>query len=159
MSGIFATAGAKLFIGNELESKSADFVLANFNGQSWVQIGWPENMGEFGDEATEITFDAISENRTQKLKGTRNAGNMTLICGLDHDDEGQVALRAAEAVVNDFAFKVQFNDAPVGGTPSLRYFIAKVMSARETLDTTNNVVRLSATLAINSNIVRVNATP
>jgi hypothetical protein len=32
------------------------------------------------------------------------------------------------------------------------------MSAREALDTANNVMKLNATLGINSNIVRVNAT-
>lgn len=154
---IFATAGAKIYIGNPLAAKSADFVLGDFAGQSWVQIGWPENMGEFGDESAEITFDAISEQRTQKLKGTRNAGNMALVFGVDSDDEGQIALRAAEATPLDYAFKIEFNDAPAGGTPSERYFIAKVMTAREVLDTTNNVVRLNATLGINSNIVRVQA--
>src|SRR3990167_9180029 len=158
MAGIFATAGAKIYIGNTLDAQSADFVLSDFAGQSWVQIGWPENMGEFGDESTEITFDAISENRTQKLKGTRNAGNIALVCGVDHDDEGQISLIAAEKTPNDYAFKVEFNDAPVGGTPSERYFIAKVMSAREVLDTTNNVVRLNATLGVNSNIVHVDPT-
>lgn len=157
MSGIFATAGSKLFIGGPLAPKSGNFVENDFNGQSWVEVGWTENLGQFGDESSEITFDAIGEGRTQKLKGTRNAGNMSLVCGVDYEDEGQIALRAAEGLPNDFAFKVEFNDAPVGGTPSERYFIAKVMSASEQLDTANNVVRLNATLGINSNIVRVNA--
>lgn len=157
MAGIFATAGAKLFIGGALAPKSAPFVEADFSGQSWIEVGWTENLGTFGDESSEITFDAIGEGRTQKLKGTRNAGNMSLVCGVDYEDEGQIALRNAEALPNDFAFKVEFNDAPVGGTPSIRYFIAKVMSAAEQLDTSNNVVRLNATLGVNSNIVRVNA--
>lgn len=157
MAGIFATAGAKLFIGGALAPKSAPFVVGDFSGQSWIEVGWAENLGTFGDESSEITFDAIGEGRTQKLKGTRNAGNMSLVCGVDYEDEGQIALRNAEGLPNDFAFKVEFNDAPVGGTPSERYFIAKVMSASEQLDTANNVVRLNATLGINSNIVRVNA--
>lgn len=157
MAGIFATAGAELFIGGSVAAKTTNFVLADFSGQSWIQIGWMENIGAFGDEASSITFDAIEQQRTQKLKGTRNAGDMNMVCGIDYEDVGQIALRAAEATPNSYAFKVLFNDAPAGGSGSERYFIALVMSARETLDTANNVMKLNATLGINSNVVRVNA--
>lgn len=157
MAGIFATAGSKVYIGQAMSPQSADFVEADFAGQSWVEIGWLETIGAFGDESSEITFDAIGENRTQKLKGTRNAGNMELVAGIDTDDPGQSALRAAEATIDDYAFRVDFNDAIAGGTPSKRYFIGKVMTAREQLDAANNVVRLSATIGINSNVVRVAA--
>ncbi|MDO8614620.1 MAG: hypothetical protein Q7T33_02650 [Dehalococcoidia bacterium] len=157
MAGIFATAGSKLYIGNALASKSTNFVLGDFVGQSWVEVGWLETIGAFGDESSEVSFDAIGEGRTQKLKGVRNAGNMDVVCGIDYEDEGQIELRAAEGLPNDFAFKVEFNDAPAGGTPSERYFIAKVMGAREALDGANNVMKLNSTLGVNSNIVRVNA--
>lgn len=156
--GIFATSGSKVFIGGVKESKSTPFVVGDFAGESWVEIGWLESIGAFGDEASEITFDAIGEGRTQKLKGVRNAGNMELVAGIDTDDNGQAAVRAAEGQIHDYAFRVDFNDAPEGGQPSKRYFIAKVMTAREALDTANNVVRLNATLGINSNVVRVAAT-
>jgi hypothetical protein len=159
MAGIFATAGARLYIGGSLAAQTTDFVLGDFSGQSWVAVNWMENIGSFGDEATSITFDAIEQQRTQKLKGTRNAGDMSLVCGIDYEDAGQIAIRAAEATPNNYAFKVQFNDAPQAGTPSERYFIGLVMTAREVLDTANNVMKLNATIGINSNIVRVNAAP
>ncbi len=158
MAGIFATAGARLYIGSALAAQTTDFVVGDFSGQSWVQVGWMESIGAFGDEAASITFDASEQQRTQKLKGTRNAGDMAVVCGIDYEDPGQILLRAAEATPNNYAFKVLFNDAPSGGDPSERYFIALVMSAREQLDTANNVMKLNATLGVNSNIVRVNAT-
>lgn len=158
MSGIFATAGATVDIGQPLAAQSADFDEADFAGQSWVNIAWLESIGSFGDEAAEITFDAIGEGRTQKIKGTRNAGNMELVCGIDTFDPGQATLRGAQTEIFDYAFRVTFDDAPAGGTPTVRYFIAKVMSAREQLDTANNVAKLMATLGINSNIVQVDAT-
>ncbi len=157
MSGIFATAGAAIDIGQPLAAKSADFVAGDFAAQSWVNIAWAENIGAFGDEASEITFDAIAEARTQKLKGVRNAGNLALVCGIDTSDDGQATLRGAETQDYDYAFRITFDDAPAGGTPSIRYFIAKVMTAREQLDGANNVAKLNATLGINSNIVRVDA--
>jgi hypothetical protein len=158
MAGIFATAGAKLFIGGALAAKTVDFVLSDFSGESWVEVGWLENIGAFGDQANSITFDAIGQARTQKLKGVRNAGDMSVVAGLDYSDPGQIAMRAAEASPNNFAFKVQFNDEPEGGTkPSTRYFVGMVMAARETLDTANNVMKLDLTIGVNSNIVRDNA--
>lgn len=156
---IFATAGSKIYIGGPLAAKSSDFIEADFAAQSWQEIGWAEAIGEFGDESSEITFDAIGEGRTQKLKGVRNAGTMACRFGVSSDDLGQIALRAAQLVHNDYAFRVDFNDAPVGGTPSKRMFIAKVMTAREVLDTANNVVRLNASLGVNSNVVQVEAAP
>lgn len=155
--GIFATAGSRIFIGQAKAQQSADFVEADFDGQSWVEISWVESIGAFGDESSEITFDAIGEGRTIKLKGVRNAGNLALVVGADYTDAGQAALRAGEATPDDYAFKVEFDDAPAGGTPSKRYFIAKIMSARETLDTANNVIKLNTNLGINSNVVRVDA--
>lgn len=155
--GIFATVGSHIYIGQTVSQQSADFVAADFSGQSWVEISWAENIGAFGDESSEITFDAIGEGRTIKLKGTRNAGNVAMTFGADYSDAGQAALRAGEATPHDYAFKVEFDDAPSGGTPSIRYFIAKIMSARETLDAANNVIKLNTSLGINSNIVRVDA--
>lgn len=158
-TGIFTTAGTTVEIGGVKDPKSTDFVAADFNGQSWINIGKINSIGSFGDQAAEVTFDLLSENRTQKLKGTRNAGNIELVCGLVSDDDGQEALRLAEKTIYDYAFRVTFNDAKPGGQPSRRYFIAKVLQAREQLDTANNVVRLVATLGINSNIVYVYANP
>lgn len=154
---IFVTAGSRLYIGGVRAQQSQDFVAADFSGESWTEIIWVENIGQFGDESAEVTFDAIGEGRTIKLKGTRNAGNLALVVGADYSDAGQAALRAAEATPDDYTFRIDFDDAPVGGTPSQRFFIAKVMSARETLDSANNVIKLNASLGINSNVVRVDA--
>lgn len=159
MPGIYATAGASIAIGQVLDAKTTAFVLGDFAAISWTDIGWAENLGAFGDKANEITFDSIDKQRTQKLKGTRNAGAMACVFGIDYEDDGQAALRAAEATSFNYAFKVTFNDAPSGGTPSERYFIALVMSAEEALDTANSVMKLNASLSINSNIVSVDAAP
>jgi hypothetical protein len=157
-ASLTAVVGSRLYIGQAQADQSGDFVEADFLTHSYAEIGWIESIGAFGDESAEITFDAIGEARTKKLKGTRNAGNMEVTIGLVFDNAGQVALLAGEQTNFNYAFKVEFDDTPVGGTtPSKRYFIAKVMSARETLDTANNVIKLSATLGINSNIVRVDA--
>jgi hypothetical protein len=155
---ITAVARTKLYIGQPLASKTTDFVVADFDQISWDEVGWIENLGSIGDESAEITFSTIGEGRTMKLKGVKNAGSMAVVLGSDYANAGQDAVRAAEASPLDYAFKLEFNDIPSGGTtPSARYFIAKVMSQREQFDTVNNVIRMQAALGVNSNIVRVDA--
>lgn len=156
---IYATNGSKLYIGAALAAKSSDFVEADFTSQTWVEIGETEGLGSVGDASTEITFDAISSARTRRLKGTRNAGMMEVVCGIDYEDAGQIALLAAEKTPHDYAFRLVLNDAPPGGTPSERLFVAKVGTAVEALDTANSVMKLNATLWVNSNVVKIDAAP
>lgn len=154
---IYATNGAKLYIGGVKEDTGTDFTEADFTGETWVEVKETESLGSVGDTSDEITFSSISQNRTKRLKGTRNAGSMDVVCGIDYSDAGQIALIAAEKTTFDYAFRIVFNDAPEGGTPSERKFIAKVASQSEALDAANNVMKLTATLWVNSNVVRVNA--
>lgn len=136
---------------------SADLSVSDFSGETWVQIKELETIGAFGDQSEAITFATIERAREQTIKGTRNAGTMELVAGIDYADAGQLALIAAEKQNGNYAFKIEFNDAPSGGTPSERYFAGVVMSAGEALDNANNVMKLNSSVAINSNIVRVAA--
>lgn len=159
MSHLFATNGAKIFIGAAKAFNGTDFVESDFTTGSpvWTEIGGVTNLGQAGDTSELITSNVISEQRTRKMKGTRNAGSQQVIANLDYADAGQIALIAAEKTSLTYAFKVQMNDAPAGGTPSLRYYTALVMSAAETWNEANNVMELTATLEIDSNIVKVAA--
>lgn len=154
---LFPTAGAKIFIGGAKAQKTEDFTASDFDGESWVEIKSLENLGTAGDTSEEVSIDLIDQTRTKRFKGTRSAAPMELQFGLDMEDAGQIALIAAERVRSDFAFKIEFDDAPQGGTPSTRLFIAQVGSCVEGYDTANNVTRLQAALWINSNLVRVAA--
>lgn len=158
MTDIFSTSGSKIYIGQAKLTSTNNFVLADFNSQSWVEIGLVEKIGQFGDESSSISFDALGVGRTYQLKGNRNAGSLSLVCAINYTDYGQASLRGAETTKYNYAFRVDFNDTPSGGsTPSKRYFVGLVLSAREQLDGANDVMRLNATIGINSNIVRVNA--
>jgi hypothetical protein len=159
MGELFPTLGSKIFLGGILAAKQSDFVEADFASQTWVEIGWLENLGSIGDESADNTFDSINRERTFHTKGTRNAGTQDLVFGLDPSDAGQIALIAAEKTRFNYAIKVELNDTPqgVGATPSQRLYIAQVSLARTQLDTANNVTRLLSRLIINSNIVPVAA--
>lgn len=154
---IFATAGAKLYIGSATAVQGFDFDASDFTGETWTEIKEIESLGSVGDTAQEITFDTVEARRTHRLKGNRSAGTMEVVCGIDYADAGQVAAIAAEKTDDNYAFKIEFNDAPTGGTPSERIFVAMVGAASEQLDGANNVMKLNLSLWVNSNIVRVDA--
>ena len=154
---VYATNGARLYIGGALAAKSTDFVQGDFSSQTWEEIGETESLGSVGDTAAEITFDSIPGQRTRRLKGTRNAGAMEVVCGIDYEDAGQQALIAAERTPHDYAFRLVFNGAPPSGTPSERMFVAKVGSVAEALDSANNVMKLNTSLWVNSNVVKIDA--
>lgn len=155
---IFATAGAKFYIGGALDPDFGEpMVAADFTGQTWVQVEPLESIGSLGDSAEVVEFDAIGDGRKYKLKGVRDAGSLEIVAGLDYGNAGQVAMLAAEASSNNYAFKVTFNDAPAGGTPSERMFVGLVMSAAEALDQANSVMKVTFAIGVNSNVVRVAA--
>lgn len=152
---ISAASGAKLYIGSQGESEN----LSQFLADTFVEVGEVEDLGEFGDTSEGITFASLSDARVRKLKGTRDAGDMSVIVGADMTDVGQVAMEDAEASPLNFQFKVELNDAlTVGGTPSEHYFFGKVMSKRLTVGTANNVVRRNFSVGIDSAIISVDPT-
>ncbi|MEQ8446922.1 MAG: hypothetical protein RIB57_13640 [Pelagibacterium sp.] len=157
MGKMFATANTKIFVGTAIEDQDDDFDAADFTGQTWTEIGGTTNLGQIGDAAELITSNQIARGRTKKAKGTVNAGSMAIVCDLDPGDAGQTALVAAGGAKDNYAFKIEFDDAPAGGTPTTRYFIALVMGTPEVYEEANSAKKLNATLEVNSNIVRVAA--
>lgn len=161
MSILLTTAGAKLSIGPVKAFGSTDFTATDFTTGSptWTLINGTTNLGSSGDTSELITSNQIANPRTRKAKGTRNAGSMQVVCDIDFADPGQIALIAAEKTRDSYAFKLEFSDALApAGKGSTRYFTAFVMSATEEAGEANSVVKLNATLELDSNIVRVAAT-
>ncbi|WP_404404893.1 hypothetical protein [Pelagibacterium halotolerans] len=157
MGKMFATANTKIFIGGVTADQDTDFVEADFSGETWTEIGGTTNLGQIGDTAELITSNQITRGRTKKAKGTFNAGSMAIVCDLDPDDAGQTALAAAGGARDNYAFKIEFDDAPSGGTPSTRYFIGLVMGTPEVFEDANSAKKLNTTIEVNSNIVKVAA--
>ena len=157
MAQLYAVAGAKISIGGVIADQSEDFDETDFSGEAWTEIdGWTQ-MGAIGDSAQEITTSVINRGRDIKQKGTRNAGTMENVFAVVPGDAGQAALIAAEKTPDNYAFKIEFDDAPAGGTPTTKYFIALVMSSSNAGGDANTVRTLNATLSINSNVVTVDA--
>lgn len=158
--GVFATAGALLYIGPGVVSPDQDIVLADYSTLAYVVVNNTTNLGSFGDTAQSVTSDEIGRGRTRKVKGTRNAGTMAVTCNNNATDPGQIAMHAAEATALDYAFKIVFPDQPPSGSNpqgSTRYFAAKVASDAENLAGANSFATVTFNLDIDSNIIKVPA--
>lgn len=148
---INTASGAKLFIAT---TQALPANLAAYQALTWTEVGEVEDMGEFGDESESVTFTALSDARTRKLKGPRDAGSQTVVVGDDMNDVGQIALEAAEASPLDHNFKVQLNDAvTIGGDDSLHFFRGLVMSKKRNVGNASNVVRRTFMIGINSAVL------
>ncbi len=152
---INTAAGSRFFIG----TKAAADSLADFKADTYIEVGEVEDLGEFGDQSNPVTFTALSNSRTRKFKGTKDAGDLALVLGFDKGDVGQQALIAAEADSGalDYNFKIVLNDGDASATPAIPdttvYFKAKVMSNRIQAGQADNVVRANASIAINSAVL------
>src|SRR5690606_29390621 len=131
--------------------------LAAYEAATWTEVKGIEDLGEFGDEAEVVKFTTLEDSRVRKLKGTSDAGAIELVVGRDAADAGQIALRAATKTRDPYGFKVELDDAPAAGEPSMFYFAALVMSGRVQIGTANDVVKQAFNLEIDSEPLEVPA--
>lgn len=102
-------------------AQDADLDQAGYEALFWTQIGAVGNHGETGASTNILTYDTWDTQVTQKAKGITNAGDPEIEVARRATDPGQVALRAAAQLNNNFAFRIIRNDAPQGGTPTIIY--------------------------------------
>lgn len=134
-------------------------IIAAYKALTFVPVGEVQNLGEFGDEANDVTFTSLSDARVRHLKGARDAGVLALVCGRDPLDAGQIALRAAEKTNLAYAIRIIANDAPdETGTPTEFYFHALVQSAKESYGEADDVVTTAFNLGITTAVFEEEAT-
>ncbi|MBP1179970.1 hypothetical protein [Methylobacterium sp. PvR107] len=119
----------------------------------WVEIKKVEDYGEFGDSSGSVEFSEVGRGRKEKAKGVRDAGTLSLKVGLVQGDPGQLALIDAEASSSNYAFRMETPDAPIDGDPNtVEYFAGLVMGKKKNVGTTDNVLRRTFDIGINSEI-------
>lgn len=147
--GLQTGAKVSVYIG----TTTAATTQLQYAADTYVAIGGVESISEFGDTSAEVTFTGLSDGRTQKLKGSRNAGNMTIQMGFLGGDAGQAALVTAEAnnTSSNYNFKIQYPDGEI------RYFSGQVASVVESAGGADSVLMLSSEIRINTAILKVAA--
>ena len=102
-------------------AQDSDLTQTQYEGLFWTQVKSVGSHGEVGSSTNILTYDTWDTDVIQKAKGMTDAGSPEIELARLVSDAGQVALRAAAATNNNYAFKIVRNDAPSGGTPTIIY--------------------------------------
>lgn len=165
---IHKTAGARFYIGpvlnpDTVEAMTEENALAFFEAiveNDWVEVEEIESFGDLGDNSEVATFASISDRRVRKLKTTRDAGTMAVVCGRDPLDDGQVAMIAAEKTDFNYAFKLVYNDArDENHSPSTEYFGGMVMSRPTNIGGVQDVTKRTFNIGVNTAIYADDSDP
>lgn len=152
---INTASGGKLYVSNAAVASSID-TQGEYEALTWVEVNEIETLGEFGDESNVVNFAALSDARTRKQKGTRDAGLLQLVVGHDPRDAGQVKLLEAERSKFKWAFKIVNPDAETAAySDSIYYFRALVTSRRLNMGGNDNVVRRAYNVALDSEVLEI----
>lgn len=158
MAELQSVAGSRFYIGTATMAPASNMTAASFSSVVWTEVLHWTNAGPLGEESAAISIDEINSGIQQTIAGTETPPPIDQTFALDYADAGQSALIAARASKKNYPFKVTFGDTPSGGSsPSIRYFVGIVLTAREDLGTSNTVKNLMTTIRRNSNLVRVAA--
>lgn len=125
LRSVFANtlSGSKLYVC--ATAQNTDLDLAGFEALTWVQVKGVGSHGETGTNTNIVSYDTWDTEFVQKAKGTSNAGDPEVELARIPADAGQLILRTAgdHFNKNNYAFKIEKNDAPagVGATPTYIY--------------------------------------
>jgi len=152
--GFNTASGCKISIGTTTSATTQ----AEYEADSYTEIGTIEDLGEFGDSFNAVTFTSLADSRVNKRKGAADAGDMTLSVAFDGADSGQQALKVAldDTGALPYNFKVELNDS-LGTSPTTFYFSAMVMSRRTQVGSSDNVVKAAVQLGITTAVIEVAA--
>jgi len=134
---------------------------AGYAALTYVDIGCIESLGSFGGTATITNFTCLNDGIVQKIKGSRDNGDLEITVALDDTTAGWDAFNAAyEAITaGNYYFRVQYGNAQnATGEGAIRYFGAKVSSVTENVASADDVVTVTLTVAITTPIVKVDST-
>lgn len=150
-------AGCRFSLGTKIAADTQ----AEYEADTYVEVGEIEDLGEFGDTFSNVNFTALADGRVRKYKGTADAGDLTLTVGLDNGDAGQAAIKVAhkDRSKGDYNIKITLNDgnpdAVPAVTPTTFYMRGKVMNNTVAPGSADNVVRRNVTIGINSDIIEI----
>lgn len=156
-------AGSKIYIAT-VAGTTNPVDKAAYDALTWVEVEQTESIGEFGDSQAAVTFTGLGDARVQKLKGSSDAGTLSVVMGFNELADGSpttgqylLAVANANTTPSNYRFKVTFNDASTGsplGKPTTHYFSGQVGTFVVGIPGADDVLRVSSEIRINSPIIR-----
>ena len=138
---------------------------AAYAALTWVEVEQTESIGEFGDSQAAVTFTGLGDARVQKLKGSSDAGTLSVTMAYNELADGSpttgqylLAVANADTTPANYRFKITFNDGSTGsplGTDTTHYFAGQVGTFVLGVPGADDIIRVSSEIRINSAIIRV----
>lgn len=150
-------SGAKLYVC--ATAQNSDLNEAAFEALTWVQVKGVGSHGETGTNTNIVSYDTWDTEFVQKAKGTSNAGDPELELARIPADAGQIIMRTAgdHFNKNNYAFKIELNDAPSGGTPTTIFNRGMVAGPRIPFGRNEDFITEVYTLALQQQQIIVDA--
>ena len=153
MSNVQTTAGTKWHV---LAGAPATYTIAGFEALTLVEVGEITNLGDIGPEFTLVTYDALGNRITKKLKGQVDMGSQSTEVGRDITDAGQAILKAAvtigsASVDQIHSFGIEYKDG------SFDYYTGLPMSYSTSLGDANQVTAAAVAVEIDNEILEAPA--
>jgi hypothetical protein len=115
----------------------------------WQTVAHVNDLGDFGADATLITYTSLGQRIKGKLKGSIDQGSSSVSLHRVISGAGQALMRTAQASDLSYSFRVTIQD----GTKF--YFTGKVMSFITKVGGVDNILGATAKLEIDSATVEV----
>lgn len=154
---MFATAGARLYLGDEMDGGILD--AAAFSAvASWTEVGGLTNLGRSGLRANieRVTIPSCDNpngpDLVRKDVVSLDGGTMTVLADLSHTDTGQ-SLAWASVGGPTRAVRLVLPPSPPSAT-QVRLFVAVIAAVDEQWDEANAVMKLMIELELDSNVAR-----
>jgi len=148
-SGAFTSAGTTIGITSTAPATYDDNSTDGLPTLTYTEIGEVSDLGEFGREYNEVTFNPLGDRRTVKRKGSYNDGSVSMTVARVPGDAGQSILQTALDDDSSYYFDVELQD----GTHL--YFAAQVMSYTTNVGSVDQITTASVTLGITNDIFEV----
>ena len=87
-------------------AQNADLDQLGFAGLTYTTVTATGSAGDWSTTDNIINYDTLDEDVTQKQKGVKNAGDPQIECAYIANDPGQLAMVAAAAAVDAYAFRL-----------------------------------------------------
>jgi hypothetical protein len=129
--------------------------LAAYDGLVWTEVGMIESISEFGPEGNIGSFTPLGTGIACKFRGSTDNGEASLTIAKTTTDTGLTTLIGLQGVADETAFKIELSEAGTGvGATAQRYcFLGLVKSARVTIGTGDDVVKVSVAIPITGDII------
>ena len=127
-------------------------------GLTYTTVGQIENFGNEGMTSQVTKFTPVADATTQKYKGSRDYGVMSLTLGNIPSDAGQVIIEAASESNARYSVKITYPTGAGESTPEIKYFDVLVTKKEHQGGAVDDLRKLSADFEICRKPVTVAAT-